>query len=565
VIHRDIKPANIMITSSGSVKIMDFGIAKAGGGMTSTGQVLGTPNYMSPEQLKGRAVDGRSDIFSTGVLLYEALTGEKPFDGQNVTTIIYKIVNEMPISPRALDATVHPGLSLVILKALAKSADDRYQSGSDLARDLTNFRTLGVEGSDSQVLARPTYLGGVETLVSSGPLTVTSLRETTNVVPAAAAAAPAKTGTAVQPAKIGASIPKPSGGFSRPVKLALLFTPLFVVVIAVGLFLNSRKHTPEAAQPQPQPAAAQLPVTPTPQPPATTVPPESLASTPETTPQTPAVDPNAAAVTEPAAQDPDAALRDQKRKAAEKKAQAQRAALLVGDLHVTSTPPGATVTIDGRHQDAWVTPFTAAKLPTGSRTLIFSKQGFASKELNAEIAGGKATTVDAQLAQAVGMINVRSNPAGAEIFVDDKPTGKSTPSLLTVSPGEHNVKVTKQGFEPAASAIKVAESQRVDFAPDLTASAVQPQTPAQKKQGGVFSKIFGKGENGTVSVRSMPVGAVVEISGSEKKSLTAPGKLDLKPGKYEISFSLKGYKSVKRSITIEKGKTLGLEEVLEKE
>ena len=143
VIHRDVKPANMMITSDGTVKIMDFGIAKAGGGMTSTGQVLGTPNYMSPEQVKGRILDGRSDLFSFGVMVYEMITGEKPFMGQNITTIIYKIVNENPISPRELDVTVHPGLSAVITKALAKSPDERYQSGAELMRDLENYKNLG--------------------------------------------------------------------------------------------------------------------------------------------------------------------------------------------------------------------------------------------------------------------------------------------------------------------------------------------------------------------------------------------------------------------------------------
>src|SRR5947209_15987434 len=141
IIHRDIKPANIMITGNGTVKIMDLGIAKAGGGMTSTGQVLGTPNYMSPEQVKGKPLDGRSDLFSLGVVLYEMATGEKPFVGQNVTTIIYKIVHENPIPPRDLDVTIHPGLSAVITKALAKSPDDRYQSGAELAHDLENYKS----------------------------------------------------------------------------------------------------------------------------------------------------------------------------------------------------------------------------------------------------------------------------------------------------------------------------------------------------------------------------------------------------------------------------------------
>ena len=123
VIHRDVKPANIMLTAQGGAKIMDFGIAKAEGGMTSAGQVLGTPAYMSPEQVRGKVLDGRSDLFSYGVCLYEMVTGEKPFIGQNVTTIIYKIMNESPVPPRDLDITIHPGISAIISKALAKNPD----------------------------------------------------------------------------------------------------------------------------------------------------------------------------------------------------------------------------------------------------------------------------------------------------------------------------------------------------------------------------------------------------------------------------------------------------------
>src|SRR3954465_8840935 len=149
VVHRDVKPANIMIMPDKTVKIMDFGIAKAGGGLTSAGQVLGTPNYMSPEQVKGRPLDGRSDLFSYGVILYEMVTGEKPFTGQNVTTIIYKIVNENPIPPRELDMTIHPGLSAVIIKALAKIPEERFQNGAELAKALANYKTFGTAEAEA--------------------------------------------------------------------------------------------------------------------------------------------------------------------------------------------------------------------------------------------------------------------------------------------------------------------------------------------------------------------------------------------------------------------------------
>src|ERR1700731_5345181 len=115
VVHRDIKPANLMLTGDDTVKITDFGTAKIlQFGTAQTSHVMGTPSYMSPEQVKGKPVDGRSDIFSLGVILYELMTGEKPFPGPNITTVIYKIINEEPIPPRSLASTIHPGLSAVI-------------------------------------------------------------------------------------------------------------------------------------------------------------------------------------------------------------------------------------------------------------------------------------------------------------------------------------------------------------------------------------------------------------------------------------------------------------------
>jgi serine/threonine-protein kinase len=152
VIHRDIKPANLMLTADDTVKVTDFGTAKIlqFGTAQQTAHVMGTPSYMSPEQVKGRAVDGRSDIFSLGVMLYELVTGEKPFPGQNITTVIYKIVNEEPVPPRQIDPSIHPGISAAIMRALEKEPERRYQSCRELMEDLKNYRAIATGGGNPQ-------------------------------------------------------------------------------------------------------------------------------------------------------------------------------------------------------------------------------------------------------------------------------------------------------------------------------------------------------------------------------------------------------------------------------
>jgi hypothetical protein len=137
VVHRDIKPANIIVLDSGRIKIADFGIARVEKSeLTQTGTVLGTPSYMSPEQFMGHPVDGRSDIFSCGVILYQMLTGEKPFTGESTTTIMYKVLREEPVPPSQINMTLAPALDAVVRKALAKNPNERFQSGKEFAQAL---------------------------------------------------------------------------------------------------------------------------------------------------------------------------------------------------------------------------------------------------------------------------------------------------------------------------------------------------------------------------------------------------------------------------------------------
>jgi serine/threonine protein kinase len=147
VVHRDVKPANIMVPPGSAVKITDFGIARmrsAAADLTQTGMMLGSPKYMSPEQVIGKRADHRSDIFSLGVILYEMLTGAAPFAGENVTALMYQIVNFAPPAPSALNGAVPDLADYIVAKMLAKALEERYQSAAEVARDLRECeRQLG--------------------------------------------------------------------------------------------------------------------------------------------------------------------------------------------------------------------------------------------------------------------------------------------------------------------------------------------------------------------------------------------------------------------------------------
>jgi serine/threonine-protein kinase len=138
VVHRDVKPANIMILRNGMAKITDFGIARMRSAevKTQTGIVMGSPRYMSPEQVAGKRAEPRSDIFSLGVILYEMLTGTPAFTGEDVTSVMFQILNVVPPSPSAISPGVPAVLDFIVAKALAKTAEERYQDAAEFARDL---------------------------------------------------------------------------------------------------------------------------------------------------------------------------------------------------------------------------------------------------------------------------------------------------------------------------------------------------------------------------------------------------------------------------------------------
>ncbi|MCP1214088.1 serine/threonine-protein kinase [Acetobacter okinawensis] len=226
VVHRDIKPANVMLTSSGEIKIADFGIARIeSSSFTQAGTILGTPAYMSPEQFMGQRVDARTDIYSTGVMLYQILTGEKPFDG-GLTAIMHKVLNTEPLPPSALSIAVTPALDHVVLSAMAKQPDRRYASASAFAAALRNA-----------LLAEPILTGDEKQLATSH--SATDDDDGTLVVQSA------RTQAASPPAKTQAASPRQADAPRKSMPLAGMAVGGLAVVAALGgggYFLFSLGH-----------------------------------------------------------------------------------------------------------------------------------------------------------------------------------------------------------------------------------------------------------------------------------------------------------------------------------
>jgi serine/threonine-protein kinase len=238
IVHRDVKPANIMVLANGSVKITDFGIAQLpGGSLTMAGSVLGSPKYMSPEQVTGHKADGRSDIFALGTVLYEMLTGQPPFSGDNLHATMYQVVHKMPPAPSGCCAGLPPAVDAIVARAMAKDPAARYQDAAEMAGELrrvldTTAATLpGTAPATAPRTAPPdpakprssllrgVFIGGAVALVATAAFLLLRPAAVTAPVPQADSERPAAVNTppsttvADSPVKAPAAAPPaPAGG-----------------------------------------------------------------------------------------------------------------------------------------------------------------------------------------------------------------------------------------------------------------------------------------------------------------------------------------------------------------
>lgn len=284
VIHRDIKPANILMTSrevygTERPRITDFGIAKlTANEITTTGQLLGTPSFMPPEQFTGAPIDGRADLFSLGVILYSLATGEQPFPGETMTAVSYKVVHTLPVPPSKLNPAMPALLEGVILKCLAKSPAERYQTGEELAQDLAAVRAnTGATVMRSVPPPQAAVLDSDVTLAPTArsnppqppPAAISNPRLAASD-PALAAAAPA----AAAPAKPAAN-PLARLGMKRLGVIAVAVVALLAVALMVQTWLGVR-HRLAALHASPA-TPAPAPVVNAPKPAAQTPPQQQMA------------------------------------------------------------------------------------------------------------------------------------------------------------------------------------------------------------------------------------------------------------------------------------------------
>ncbi len=393
IVHRDIKPANIMIGVEATVKIADFGIAKiaTSSQLTQTGLVMGTPNYMSPEQVQGKVVDGKADQFALAVVAYEMLTGEKPFTGEQLTTVLYKIVSEDPPPVEHLNPTLGFAVSMVLTRAMSKDSSRRYGNCLEFV-DALEAALNSKKGW--QALARGAGQNMPTEVVVGGAL-------------------------AARPQAYAEPEPKPPKTSAGGRAMRMIAGLVLGVGLVALMFLGVKKWLltePAAGEPATAVTA--------PTPPAGPAKPSPAAKRVEA-PESAHVPPLAETPAQPPHTKP-----------------AERAAPALATIQIVTTPPGAQAMFDRDPSLVCVSP-CSLEVAQGPHSLALTLAGYRQEYRMLDVSGPRQLTV--ALTQPTGTVRVESDPPGAEIFIDNQPRPEKTPATFVLPIGSYMLAVVKDG------------------------------------------------------------------------------------------------------------------------
>ena len=584
IVHRDVKPANMMITPEGGTKVTDFGIARiASSKLTQTGTVMGTPSYMSPEQVRGDTVDGRSDQFSLGVIAYELLTYEKPFTGDNLTAVIFKIVSGDPVPIRDLNDSVPEGLEAAVLRALSKVPEERFESCTEFAEEVA-VQCQGWSGSTTAGALEPgrapiSVQRGAQSadLDETAPVTPVGpsvrSREATELEATLAAAAsplpPLASRTTIahagdeavenreEAAGVGAALDRrrrrwwpwlavPAAvalGLAAGVMVKnpwLLDDPVALInLVAVDLMYGEPGGGPLIAEPSLlfQPPA---PVSPTPAPLTDGAPGASDAprSDAGTEPELPAGSDTEAG--EPTTAEPDEApTLDSPEPQPPAPAPAPPAPSRLAKVDLSSQPSGVRIIVDGKQ--AWTCNSPCSlDLPRGVHTALASAAGFRSLQKAFEV-GSDPLAVRFEMVAVMASAHISSEPREADVLIDGKKVGR-TNGEFRLSPGYHLIRVEKAGAGAAEQSVLV-ESDQIN----IFRFSLRPGEPIQAR----------------LVISTQPAGASILLNGRDRRGVS-PGELDVPPGDYSLRLSLNGYRTIERRVTVKPQEGATIQATLER-